>query len=108
VVEQHRFTPRNERGQAIFEYAMIVALVGACLVAILGLVGRATNRAYQRTTSAVTFGGSAGYSGGGRVILTGTSSGVRRGGRGSAEPPPDSAAGDESPDSLSAATPTER
>ncbi len=60
----------NERGQALIEYAAIVAVVGACLVAILGLVGRATNRAYQRTASAVSQ-GKPGFQGTGGVILTG-------------------------------------
>ena len=82
----------NERGQALIEYAAIVAVVGACLVAILGLVGRATNRAYERTASAVSAGKPGFQGSGGGVILTGTSSGRPRGGRGSADPPPDSAA----------------
>ena len=54
----------NERGQALIEYAAIVAVVGACLVAILGLVGRATNRAYERTATAVSQ-GKTGFQGGG-------------------------------------------
>jgi Flp pilus assembly pilin Flp len=90
VVQVRPFSRGNERGQALIEYAAIVAVVGACLVAILGLVGRATNRAYERTASAVSSGKPAFPGGGGGVMLTGTSS-ARRGGRGPAEPPPDSA-----------------
>ena len=92
----------NERGQALIEYAAIVAVVGACLVAILGLVGRATNRAYERTSSAVSQ-GKPGFQGGGGVILTGTSGGRPRGG-GSEEPPADSA-GTTEPDEADATTP---
>ena len=44
---------RSERGQALAEYAIIVALVGACLVAILGLVGGAAKNAVNNTSTAV-------------------------------------------------------
>jgi Flp pilus assembly pilin Flp len=104
VVQARPFSRGNERGQALVEYAAIVAVVGACLVAILGLVGRATNRAYERTASAVSLGGKPGYHGASGVILTGISSGGRRGGRGSAEPPPDSTAGDGSEEAAGATT----
>ena len=103
MVQARPFSRRNERGQALIEYAAIVAVVGACLVAILGLVGRATNRAYDRTASAVSR--EVRISGGrGGVILTGTSSTGPRAARGPAEPPPDSAAGaDPPPDSAASA-----
>jgi Flp pilus assembly pilin Flp len=102
VVQARPFSRLNERGQALIEYAAIVAVVGACLVAILGLIGRATHRAYDRTSSAVSEGKSGFQGGGGGGILTGTSSGVRP--RPSAEPPPDSAASAEpSPDSEAGA-----
>ena len=91
MVQARPFSRGNERGQALIEYAMIVAVVGACLVAILGLVGRATNRAYERTATAVSA-GKPGFQGGGGVILTGAYSGGRRGSRDPADPPPDSAA----------------
>lgn len=87
---------------------MIVAVVGACLVAILGLVGRATSRAYDRTASAVSLGAGSGYPGGGGVILTSTPSNVSRGSRGPVEAPPDSAGGDASPDSVDATTTASR
>ena len=96
VVQARPFSRASERGQALIEYAAIVAVVGACLVAILGLLGRATNRVYERTASAVSLESTAehgNHGGGGGVMLTGSSSGGRRGGRGPAEPPPDSAAG---------------
>jgi Flp pilus assembly pilin Flp len=105
VVQVRPFSRGNERGQALIEYAAIVAVVGACLVAILGLVGRATNRAYERTASAVSIGkpGFQGGGGGGGGILTGTSSAGRRG-RGPAEPPPDSAASADSGQAADATT----
>jgi Flp pilus assembly pilin Flp len=96
VVLARPFSRGNERGQALIEYAAIVAVVGACLVAILGLVGRATNRAYERTASAVSQGKS-GFQGTGGGMLTGTSSTRPRAGRDPAEPPPDSAASAEPP-----------
>jgi Flp pilus assembly pilin Flp len=64
VVQARPFSRLNERGQALIEYAAIVAVVGACLVAILGLIGRATHRAYDRTASAVSE-GKPGFQGGG-------------------------------------------
>ena len=96
MVQARPFSRLNERGQALIEYAAIVAVVGACLVAILGLVSKATHRAYDRTASAVSEGKS-GFQGGGGGggILTGTSSGVRP--RPSVEPPPDSTASAEPP-----------
>jgi Flp pilus assembly pilin Flp len=100
VVLARPFSRGNERGQALIEYAAIVAVVGACLVAILGLVGRATNRAYERTSSAVSQGKS-GFQGAGGVTLTGISSSGRRADQGSAEPPADSAAS--TPDSAASA-----
>jgi Flp pilus assembly pilin Flp len=105
VVQARLFVRGNERGQALIEYAAIVAVVGACLVALLGLVGRATNGAYERTASAVSH-GTTGYHGGSGVILTGTVSGGRRGGP--AEPPPDSAASDKSDEAADAATDASR
>jgi Flp pilus assembly pilin Flp len=104
VVLARPFSRGNERGQALIEYAAIVAVVGACLVAILGLVGRATNRAYERTASAVSQGKPGFQGGGGGVVLTGTASGGRPRGRGPEEPPADSAATTE-PDQADATTP---
>jgi Flp pilus assembly pilin Flp len=71
-------SPRcSERGQALVEYAAIVALIGACLVAILGLIGRSTQHAYEQTsatmTSATAGGYGAGGGAGGGAILVGSS-----------------------------------
>ena len=107
MVQARPFSRANERGQALIEYAAIVAVVGACLVAILGLVGRATNRAYEQTAAAVSL-GKPGHQGASGVILTGTSSGGGRGGRGPAEPPPDSAAGAGSEEAAGAPTDASR
>jgi Flp pilus assembly pilin Flp len=102
VVLARPFSTGNERGQALIEYAAIVAVVGACLVAILGLLGRATNRAYERTATAVSQGkpGFQGGGGGGGVVLT---SGRPRG-RAPDEPPADSSATAE-PDAADATSP---
>lgn len=64
----------GERGQALVEYAAIVALIGACLVAILGLVGRSTQRAYEQTSATMTR-ATVGYGtgSGGGVVLIGSS-----------------------------------
>ena len=62
---------RKDRGQAIVEYAAVIALIGVCLVAILSLVGNATKKAFERTSStvdrnaSVPAGGGAGGAGGG-------------------------------------------
>jgi Flp pilus assembly pilin Flp len=63
---------RNRRGQALLEYAIIVALVGTCLVAILGLVGNSARNAFRNTSTVVRqasapppVGGGSGGSGGG-------------------------------------------
>ena len=60
----------NRRGQALAEYAMLVAIVGMGLVVILGLFGRATKQAWQHSESTfaqepVAYGGGGGGSGGG-------------------------------------------
>jgi Flp pilus assembly pilin Flp len=107
VVQARLSCRRSERGQALVEYAMIVAVVGACLVAILGLVAKATSRAYDRTASAVSLGASSGYPVGGGVILTSAPSTGRRAGRGSPESPPDSVGGG-AEDSLNTATTASR
>jgi hypothetical protein len=39
----------NRRGQALSEYAMLVAIVGMGLVVILGLFGQATKRVWLRS-----------------------------------------------------------
>jgi cytoskeletal protein RodZ len=41
----------NRRGQALSEYAMLVAMVGMGLVVILGLFGRVTKQAWQKSES---------------------------------------------------------
>jgi Flp pilus assembly pilin Flp len=77
VVLPSRSSHRSERGQALVEYAVIVALIGACLVAILGLVGRSTRRAYEQTASSVSRASVAGYGsrGGGSAIPIGAPTG---------------------------------
>src|SRR6266508_5104571 len=90
VVQPRLSSRRNERGQALVEYAMIVAVLGACIVAILGLVRKETERAYEHTASAVSH-GTKGYPAGGGVILTGMSASSRPVSRGPTKPPADSA-----------------
>ncbi len=86
---------------------MIVALVGACLVVILGLVGRATGRAYDRTAATVSHGGRAGYGGNGGMMLISSPPGGRP--RQGPEPAAaDSAAAGDSPDAGDEATTASR
>ena len=59
---------RSERGQALLEYATIVALVGTCLVAILGLVGSATRKTFDRTSSPLMRQASVGGGGSGHGV----------------------------------------
>ncbi len=105
-------SPNSERGQALVEYAMIIALVGACLVAILGLVGHAARNTYDRSASQLAHQTNAGYgaSGGGSSPV-GSSGGSGGGGPrvipastsaadgGDSGTPPDSVSGSD-PDSL--------
>lgn len=55
----------NRKGQALVEYALLVALVAACLVAILGLTRNAARGAYARTSAKIAPVGPAGQGGGG-------------------------------------------
>jgi Flp pilus assembly pilin Flp len=103
VVEARPSSLRSQRGQALVEYATIVAVVGVCLVAILGWLGRATGRAYDRTAAAVSVQTNSGYPTVPAGILTSTSSHRRGGARAPAEPP-DSLAGGEPHDSAGPAT----
>ena len=79
MVLPSRSSRRSERGQALVEYAAIVALIGACLVAILGLVGRSTKQAYEQTSATVSratvagYGTGSGSSAGGSAVLISTS-----------------------------------
>jgi Flp pilus assembly pilin Flp len=93
----------GERGQALVEYAMIVAIIGACLVAILGLVGRATRNAYDRTSSSISNRTTSAYpaQGGGGMGGGGLSGSVRVIPASSGQPP-DSAGDAGSPDSAAA------
>jgi hypothetical protein len=70
---------------------MIVSILGVCLVAVLGLVGQATRRAYDRTASAVAVPGHSGYPAGGGTFSAGPPSG-RHGSHRPPEPPDDSLA----------------
>ncbi len=85
---------RSERGQALLEYATIVALIGTCLVAILGLVGNATRKTFDRTSSPLmrqASVGGAGGSGHGVPAIPASNPGE----------PDSSGAGGEDPDSTS-------
>jgi Flp pilus assembly pilin Flp len=63
----------NRQGQAMAEYAALVALVGVALVVILGVFGQATKHAWDRSASnfadnpptVASGGGGAPYNGGG-------------------------------------------
>jgi len=70
----------NRQGQAMAEYAALVALVGVAVVVILGVFGQATKHAWDRSASnfaddppTVAYGGAGSASGGGG----GSSGGVR-------------------------------
>ena len=100
----------DERGQALVEYAMVIALVGACLVFILGVVGNAAHHAFARSSAELSNatpkpqgGGGAGGSG---VVLVGSSGGGHSGPRPTV-PPPDSASG-EPDDSTEGGNPVSR
>jgi Flp pilus assembly pilin Flp len=100
VVQARPSSLRSQRGQALVEYAIIVAVVGVCLVAILGLLGKATGRAYDRTSAAVSLQTNSGYTTVAGGILTRTTSPGWRGTSGSAEPPDDSLTAGQSQDSV--------
>ena len=75
----------NRRGQALSEYAMLVAIVGMGLVVVLGLFGRATKHAWQKSESnfaeaspPASGGGGAVYGGGGSSSGGGSASGAVR------------------------------
>jgi hypothetical protein len=51
VATNRRRSTLNRRGQALSEYAMLVAMVGMGLVVILGLFGRATKHVWQSNES---------------------------------------------------------
>jgi Flp pilus assembly pilin Flp len=87
---------QTERGQAIGEYMLLVALIGVSLVLVLALVSKAASRAYHQSTVSLEHevpnygssgsggaGGGAGGGGGG-VVLVGSSGG---GGGGVKVPP---------------------
>jgi hypothetical protein len=79
---------------------MLVALVGACLVFLLGLVGNAAHRAYERSSESLA--GSKPPTGGG-VVLVGSSGGGHPG-PAPTVPPPDSVANGETDDSTGVTT----
>ena len=84
----------GERGQALVEYAALIAVVGVAIVAILGLVSRATENAYHRTANSVAI------EAGGRSFEDGGAGAVQIIPAGS-RPPSDSASAD--PDSTGTA-----
>jgi len=79
---------QTERGQAIGEYVLLIALVAVCLALVLGMMAKAASRAYHQSTVSleqkVPNYGSSGGGGGGGVVLVGSSSG---GGGGVKVPP---------------------
>jgi Flp pilus assembly pilin Flp len=87
----------DERGQAILEYAIIVAVIGMCLVAILGLVGRATQKVYTQTSATVARQGAAPAAyGGAQLGVGGGVLGIPAGHPAVPDSPPDSAGADSS------------
>ena len=87
-----------ERGQALLEYAALVAAIGICIVASLGLVGRVTQNAYVQTANSVAHQTGSAPSYGGAAI--GSIRVIPAGNR--PPPPPDSASSD--PDSSAGST----
>lgn len=86
----------NRRGQALSEYAMLVAVVGMGLVVILGLFGRATKQVWQNSESkfadapGVASGGSgpSPYTGGGGTASGGSSASSGSPASGDVQPAP--------------------
>ena len=63
----------GERGQALMEYTMIVALIGMGLVVVLSVLGGTVRNTYQRTSATVsrqTVGASGGGGGGSGPVST--------------------------------------
>ena len=64
---RHHWLAETRKGQAMVEYVLLIALVAACLVAVLGLTRSAARGAYARTSVKIApvaplGGGSAGAS----------------------------------------------
>lgn len=104
MAQSRRHFRDNERGQALVQYAMLIALVGASLVFILGIIGNAARNAYSHSETSLeesrrgqSGGGSGG--GGGGLILTGSSGGGHPG-PAPTVPQADSAASGEADDST--------
>lgn len=103
MVQLPRWFRGDERGQALLEYAILVALVGACLVVILGLVGRAAHGAYERSSETLAK-APPGYVGGGGGALVGSLGGGHGEPRPSVPPGDSLASGD--PDDSTGVTRT--
>ena len=56
------------RGQALGEYVVLVALIGVCLILVLGMLGKSAGRAYKQSSASLDAVPSFGSRGGGRVI----------------------------------------
>jgi len=69
----------DRRGQALSEYAMLVAVVGMGLVVILGLFGRATKHVWQSSETQFADAPGAGAGGPGRTPYTGGGTASRGG-----------------------------
>lgn len=60
-----KLTARDERGQAMVEYALLLVLIAAAALTALSLLGNSVNSAYSKAGTALAMGGGGSGSGGG-------------------------------------------